>query len=191
MNLLCLAYKINYPVVRAHHRQHETSPSMLFGASTPAKPTGKRGITAAIAAIEPSLPRDDEQAPNDPSRSTLRDERPSRSNSHPIHQIDPPRHQHHHRTTSSRSQRAGDDTNCHPHVRQEIDVIHEGAGPEGSCDVTKRWLRLRRTPMPRKRYRMPLVIKETRPKTERPKKAPRAETGDETKWATSLRVPGA
>ena len=101
----------------------------------------------------------------------------------------PPRHQHHHRTTSSRSQRAGDDTNCHPHVRQEIDVIHEGAGPEGSCDVKKRWLR--RTPMPRKHYRMPPVIQETQPRTERPKKAPRAETGDETKWATSLGVPGA
>ena len=27
---LCLAYKINYPVVRAHHRQHETSPSTLL-----------------------------------------------------------------------------------------------------------------------------------------------------------------
>jgi hypothetical protein len=143
---------------------------MLFGASTPAKPMGKRGITAAINAIELS-PRDDEQAANQSTK------------------YKPPRHQHHHRTTSSRSQRAGDDTNCHPHVRQEIDVIHEGAGPEGSCDVKKRWLR--RTPMPRKRYRMPPVIKETRPKTERPKKAPRAETGDETKWATSLRVPGA
>jgi hypothetical protein len=36
---------------------------MLSGASTPAKPMGKRGITAAIIAIEPS-PRDDEQATN-------------------------------------------------------------------------------------------------------------------------------
>ncbi len=43
--------------------------------------------------------------------------------------------------------------------------------------------------MPWKRYRMPPVIEETRPKTERPKKALRAETGDETKWATSPRVP--
>jgi hypothetical protein len=58
---------------------------MLFGASTPAKPTGKQGITAAIVAIEPS-PRDDERATNDPSRSTLRDKRPSWSNSHQIHQ---------------------------------------------------------------------------------------------------------
>ena len=26
---LCIAYKTNYPVVRAHHRQHETSPTTL------------------------------------------------------------------------------------------------------------------------------------------------------------------
>jgi hypothetical protein len=37
MNSLCLAYKINYPVVRAHHRQHETSPSTLLRSKLPAK----------------------------------------------------------------------------------------------------------------------------------------------------------
>jgi hypothetical protein len=35
------------------------------------------------------------------------------------------------------------------------------------------------------------LTEETRPKMEQLKKAPRAETGDDTKWETSPRVPGA
>ena len=49
MNSLCLAYKINYPVVRAHHRQHETSPSTLLKSTNrPRSHRSMRGINATI-----------------------------------------------------------------------------------------------------------------------------------------------
>ena len=49
MYLLCLAYKINYPVVRAHHRQHEMSPSTLLRSTNRQQShRSTQGINAAI-----------------------------------------------------------------------------------------------------------------------------------------------
>ena len=49
MMSLCLAYKTNYPVVRARHRQHETSPSTLLRSTNrPRSHRSTRGINAAI-----------------------------------------------------------------------------------------------------------------------------------------------
>ena len=46
---LCLAYKTNYPVVRAHHRQHETSPTTLTRSTNrPRSHESTRDINAAI-----------------------------------------------------------------------------------------------------------------------------------------------
>jgi hypothetical protein len=59
-------------------------------------------------------------------------------------------------------------TNCHPHVRQVIDVIHEGSGHERSCDVMNRWGR--RSRCCGHTIRMPPAIEETRPKEGRPKR---------------------
>ena len=96
MSALCLAYMINNPVVRAHHRQHKTSPTTLL------KSTSLRGINAAINENqEPSTPTiEDGDITNDQKltpEATLRSQRHSQRISHRA--TEPTSHQQRHGQT--------------------------------------------------------------------------------------------
>jgi hypothetical protein len=142
MCALCLAYMINNPVVRAHHRQHKTSPTTLL------KSTSLRGINAAINENqEPSTPTiEDGDSTNDQKltpEATLRSQRHSQRKSHRA--TEPTSHHRRHGQTEP----TNDDTDdlhqwmghranhnkppTKPHVRKRDDVATK-ARPQKAWD---------------------------------------------------------